>query len=305
MKSQTRQRLALVVIAVIAIVTTWQLQPQPAVLGQTSPAPTSPPPTPEPTWTPVPTAPPGLPGITPSPTPDMRAINQIFSPKPGDAVAGFAAIVGSALIDNFAEYQVHISPAGMENWAWLQTSRKVVRANLIHALNTFLLQDGFYDLRVRAIRDDGNYSEAFLRDIEVRNANPPTPTPIFDALGTPQPASPLIPLPNRAPTATPTPRVQAFVNNGQGIYRPQNGDVVRGLTPIIGTVNGKTNLNPFAHFELAIAPSGTDQWGWLYTGIASIGNRQSSNGTRVRWQMDSMISGCASSIATAIMTNTM
>ena len=44
------------------------------------------------------------------------------------------------------------------------TSEKVVRNGILHALNTYVLDDGFYDVRVRAIRRDGNYSEAFVRN---------------------------------------------------------------------------------------------------------------------------------------------
>ena len=122
-------------------------------------------------------------------------------------MAGFAPIVGTAVITDFVQYQVHLSPSGAENWSWLATSSKVVRNGILHVLNTYELADGFYDLRVRAIRRDGNYSEAFLRKLEVRNANPPTATPAVNELGTPQPASPLLPITPQPPTATPTPHL--------------------------------------------------------------------------------------------------
>ena len=35
--------------------------------------------------------------------------------------------------------------------------------------------------------------------------------------------------------------------------------------PVVGTVNGKTALNPFDRYELYITPSGLEEWSWLYT----------------------------------------
>jgi hypothetical protein len=264
-----RRRLVLGLLAIVVLVLCANAGKSTFVFAQESPTPT--PtfffPTPfVPTPFGTPPGPPLPPVFTPTPTPDMRVVNEIVHPKTGDAVAGFAPIVGTAVINDFVQYQVHISPTGAENWSWLTTSRKVVRNNLIYLLNTYQLQDGFYDLRVRAIDRGGNYSESFLRRIEVRNANPPTATPIVNEFGTPQPASPLVPPSNRPPTATPTPIFQSFVENGQGIFEPRNGEVVAGLVTVVGTVNGKSYLNPFERYELYVMPTGGTEWNWLYSG---------------------------------------
>jgi len=225
--------------------------------------------TPTPTWTPFfftpfPAAPEFLP--TPTPTLDLRVVNEIIHPRSGDAVFGFTPLIGTAVIRDFARYDVHISPAGAEAWRWLTSSREVIRNNVLYILNTYEFPDGLYDIRVRAIDRNGNYSEAFLRRIEIRNAAPPTVTPIPTSTDPNQPVSPLvIVFDTPTPTATPTPRFRSFIPNGQGIFEPQNGDVIRGRTSIIGTVNSKTAFNPFLRYELYIAPSGSDQWGWLYS----------------------------------------
>jgi hypothetical protein len=266
MTSQVRTRWLLLLLAVSVvllsttqrqIVTVWaQVSPLP------SPIPTQAFPTPV---IPTPFGTPPGPLFTPTATPDFRIANEVTHPQEGDAVAGFAAIVGTAVITDFVQYQVHLSPAGANNWRWLATSTKVVRNGILHILNTYELDDGFYDLRIRAIRRDGNYSEAFLRKLEVRNANPPTATPAVNELGTPQPSSPLLPITPQPPTATPTPVFRSFVENGQGIFEPRNGDILRGEVPIVGTANGKTYLNPFERYELYVMPSGGGQWGWLAT----------------------------------------
>ena len=121
--------------------------------------------------------PPPFPGVTLTPTPDVRVVNEITHPSNGDAISGFTAIMGTALIDDFIQYEVHVSPAGLEDWRWLKTSGNVVRNGILAVLNTYDLGDGFFDVRVRAMQRDGNYAEAFLRNLEVRNTVPPTATP--------------------------------------------------------------------------------------------------------------------------------
>ncbi len=209
--------------------------------------------------------PPVPPMISATPTLDFSVVNAITNPQEGDAVAGFALIAGSTMIDDFVRYDVHLAVTGSENWQWLATSRNAVRNGVVHVLNTYPLPDGRYDLRVRAIDRNGHYTEAFVRRLEVRNAMPPTPTPVVDAFGAVQPASPLLVFPTPSPTITPTPRFRSYVPNAQGIFEPQNGDILRGQVPIIATVNSKTALNPFDRYELSITPSGMEQWSWLYT----------------------------------------
>lgn len=227
-------------------------------------------PTLTPTWTPfffTPFPPsPGF-GVTPTPTLDLRIVNEIIHPHSGDAIFGFTPLIGTAVISNFARYDVHISMTGAENWQWLTSSREVVRNNVLYILNTYEFADGFYDIRVRALNQGGNFTEAFLRKLEVRNAAPPTITPFPTSDDPNQPFSPLvIVFETPSPTITPTPRFRSNIPNGQGIFEPQNGDIIQGLTPIVGTVNSKTAFNPFERYELHIMPSGSDQWGWLYSG---------------------------------------
>jgi len=221
-----------------------------------------------PTFTPPPSATPTFtPFGTPQPTATkpIRVVNEITQPKPGDAVAGLVSIEGTALINAYHKFDLHIAVTGSEDWQWVTTAYTVVPDAQIYLLDSTKYKDGFYDLRVRAISDNGNYSEAFLRHIEIRNANPPTPTPLLNELGTPLPTQPLSPI-LLVPTATPTPN-PAFVShqpNGQGIFAPARGDVLRGVVDIIGTANGYSS-NPFDHYEIALSNAGKEQWTWLYS----------------------------------------
>ena len=213
-----------------------------------------------PTWTPV--FPLQTPPTGPTATKPFRIVTEISEPKPGDALAGFAPIRGTALSPSYRRYELHISPAGMDNWTWLHSSYDVVHDGHLYGLDTRQFPDGMYDLRLRTIRDDGNYIEAFAPGLEIRNANPPTFTPAYDAAGILISAPPISPL----DTPTPTPR-SPFVQNipgGQGIISPEIGEQVAGYVNIIGTANGQT-YKRFDRYEIAISPAGDGNWEWLYT----------------------------------------
>jgi hypothetical protein len=202
----------------------------------------SPPPTPTETPTITPT-------LGPTPTKVKRVINEIVEPLSSDAVAGVLAVRGTALTESFHRYDIHISPAGMEAWTLIVSSYEVIHDDVLARFNTRDYPDGFYDLRARAIADDGNYTEFFVRGFEIRNARPPTLTPVPGA--TPTPPSPLA-------TPTPTPDVRR-IEGGPGFYGPDTGAVLRGSVDIVATVNGQP-FNPFERFELAISRAGLEEW---------------------------------------------
>ncbi len=157
---------------------------------------------------------------------------------------------------------MHLSITGLEGWTWLATNYDVVRDGILYIWDTGEYEDGYYDLRVRAIDDRGSYTEAFVRALEVRNANPPTPTRVVNAAGTPLAVSP-----SATPTTTPTPTPpsESRVEGGQGFYGPHSGAELRGYVPVYGTANGWWE-NPFVRYELALSLTGQDEWTWLYSG---------------------------------------
>lgn len=220
-----------------------------------------------------------LPTVTP--TPDLRLINEIFEPRAGDAIAGFVTIRGTALVENFGRFDLHIAEWGSEDWHWLTSSREIIRNGVLYQLDTTAYPDGIYELRLRALRTDGNYVETITRNLEIRNANPPTPTPIINELGTPlaQPTSPIVP----TLTPTPTPEFISFIPNGQGIFEPRTGGIMRGRFAVIGTVNGFPR-NPFARYELAISPAGFKAWEQLYSSTEQIWQNPIYQLDTTRWK---------------------
>lgn len=241
------KRLALAALAVVILIALTWADPRAGlqdVLAQQSPLGTFTP-TFTPTITPTPTF-----FLTPSPTPTKvkRVVNEIREPLESDAIFGSTRIVGTALVNSFQRYDIHISPAGMENWQWVETSFAIVHDDTLATLDTTIYPDGFYDLRSRAIANDGTFTEAFARGVEIRNSKPPTLTPAPNA--TPTPVSPL---------PTPTPAVLSRIPGGQGFYAPDSGAVLRGMTLVRATVNG-TLERRFARYELAVSPAGLEQW---------------------------------------------
>lgn len=195
---------------------------------------------------------------TPATTPThvVRIVTEIVSPQANSVVAGTIGIGGSALLQGFRRYELYIAVAGSEDWRWLVTSEEYVSDGELFRFDTTRVPDGYYDLRLRAVRDDGNYAEDIVLDVEIRNANPPTATPRFNSEGTPLPTD--TPLP-QSPTATPTPKYISFIPDGQGIFVPIDGGVMRGQSPIIGTANGFPRT-PFARFELFLSQAGYEDW---------------------------------------------
>lgn len=242
-----RMVLALIGVAVFVLAAQSGRVKRPLDVRAQSPLPT------ELTATAVFTTTPG-PTVSPTPTKAKRAVNEITAPTSSDAISGGTDIVGTALVDAFQRYDVHISPAGREDWQWLITSFAIIHDAPLYRLDTTRFPDGFYDLRVRAIANDGTYTESFVRGVEIRNANPPTPTPNPEVT-----ATPVSPLP------TPTPAVRSRIPGGQGFYAPDSGAILDGEVTIRATVNG-TREQRFERYELAISPAGLEKWSWLHGG---------------------------------------
>jgi hypothetical protein len=262
---QRRRDLQLIILALLAAgLAAW------STWGPTGAAPmfqSSIEPTPTWTWTPSITPTPGTP--TPAtPTPTRQPIRtEIVFPQAGDVVYGSFPIIGTAVVNDYQSFQLHISLAGQDEWFWLNGGFHVVRDGELGQLMSARFEDGFYDLRVRSIRNNGNYREGFVRGFEIRNLNPPTPTPIPSEVD-PDAATPILPplspLATPTPPPTPTPDHSSFVPGGQGIYSPRSGERLGSYVPIVGTANGKHG-QPFLRYEIYRSVSGQETWEWLFS----------------------------------------
>ncbi len=126
----------------------------------------------------------------------------ISSPASNAVVRGTVQITGSADYPSFQFYILEVSPEPIPGDQW-QIIGAIHEERVINGVlenwDTALVPDGSYTIRLRVVRLDGNYSEAFAQQVVVANTQPlptdtPTPAP---ADAQEQPAGP--------PTATPTP----------------------------------------------------------------------------------------------------
>lgn len=146
----------------------------------------------------------------------------ITAPQSGQAVRGSVQLTGSALHPAFQRYELYYTVEPGENWVFIGDAKTAPVSNgVLGTWETGGLPDGNYSLRLRVVRQDGNYDEGFARNVVVANSTPPTPvptdTPAFDVEATlPPPIEGVVtPTPPATPTAavveqpdipTPTPR---------------------------------------------------------------------------------------------------
>ncbi|MGC8880411.1 MAG: hypothetical protein ACP5R2_14440 [Anaerolineae bacterium] len=130
--------------------------------------------------------------------PSQEALAIITSPTNAAIVRGQVPIMGSATHPAFQFYKVEFArepvTGGDEVWSIIGAivEQPVINGQLT-VWDTRQVPDGSYSLRLRVVRIDGNYDEAFVRQIVVANAQPERPTE------TPTPAA------SPTPTITPTP----------------------------------------------------------------------------------------------------
>jgi hypothetical protein len=139
---------------------------------------------------------PSLPGVFAAQGQDLAIIS---SPTSNSVVQGAVQITGSADYPSFQFYILEVAPEPVtDQWQIIGIiHEQPVIDGVLETWDTTLLPDGSYTIRLRVVRLDGNYSEAFSQQVVVANAQPiPTDTPI-PALQEAEPTRP--------PTVTPTP----------------------------------------------------------------------------------------------------
>jgi hypothetical protein len=124
-----------------------------------------------------------------APLPQGVDIAQLTSPTEGQALAGLVTISGSANHPEFTRYELAYGPDPNPSDAWqpFAEGNQPVDNGTLGTWNTSVVADGQYALRLRVIRKDSNYSEGFVRGLQVSNSGPvgtPTsipPAPTFPA----------------------------------------------------------------------------------------------------------------------------
>lgn len=169
----------------------------------------------------------------------VSAQSGITSPSPGSAVSGDVIVQGTAVIDPFQKYELHykLEPSGDDAYIYFFGGTTPVINGQLGVWQAAGLPPGVYSLRLRVVKNDGNYAEFYIPNLSVNQggagaapagentpevtptSTEPTPTPIPTATFTPAPqptpvvgevAQPDLDI----PTPTPTIEAVALVNPG-------------------------------------------------------------------------------------------
>lgn len=189
-------------------------------------------------------------------TPVLQTQIEVTSPRPNAVLRGSVSVQGTANHPDFWKYEVHFAP-GMNPpdnaWAVLLVREEPVINGQLAVWDTNTVPDGTYSLRLRVVRNDGNWEDLVIRPVSVQNQEPiPTETPE----GTPTPLATLTPLPTQPPatpqidqptvvlppTTTPT---QAPVQTDNGDSDSGSGEVAAVApteAPVIPDVPGSVDI---------------------------------------------------------------
>jgi hypothetical protein len=128
---------------------------------------------------------------------------EITNPTNSAVVSEVIPITGSADYPTFQFYIVEFHPEPVTGDQWQivgQIHETPVLNGQLETWDTRPIPDGSYTLRLRVVRLDGNYSEAFVQQVVVSNSQTP-PTPAAPPEGEEEEVVPGVPL---IPTVTPT-----------------------------------------------------------------------------------------------------
>lgn len=148
--------------------------------------------------------------LTPS-TPARAQQSGITSPATGATVGGDVPVIGTAVIEPFQKYELHykLEPSGDDAYIYFDGGTTPVVNGQLAVWRAAGLAPGVYSLRLRVVKNDGNYAEYFAQNISVNQG--PTPTPTSN-----------LPTPTPIPTTPPTPVAQPTVVVGQ-VEQPGGG----------------------------------------------------------------------------------
>ena len=150
-----------------------------------------------------------------------QAQNQsgITSPATGSSVGGAVPILGTAIIEPFQKYELHFKqePSSDDAYIYFAGSTEPVINGQLGVLQSDSLPPGVYSIRLRVVKNDGNYAEFFAKNINI--SLEPTATPTSSE-----------PTATPIPTATFTPAPQPTAVVGQ-VGQPQAGDAAPVNTP--------------------------------------------------------------------------
>jgi hypothetical protein len=122
----------------------------------------------------------------------------IAQPGEGAVVRDLVQIIGTATHPQFQRYELYYAPYPVpsdQSWIFIGDAHNNQQPlGLLGTWDSRSVPDGAYALRVRVVKNDGNYLDSDPRQVTVANTGP---------VDTPTPEVPLTPLPELPPTEAP------------------------------------------------------------------------------------------------------
>lgn len=156
----------------------------------------------------------------------LGAQSGITSPATGATVNGDIPIFGTAVIDPFQKYELHykMEPSGDDAYIYFDGNTVPVVDGQLGVWQASGLAPGIYSLRLRVVKNDGNYAEYFAQNLSVNQSNvTPTPEPT---------ETPSEPTPTPIPTMTFTPAPQPTPVVGQVAQPPVGESTPAAQSPV-------------------------------------------------------------------------
>lgn len=151
----------------------------------------------------------------------LSAQSGITSPATGAAISGDVPVFGTAVIEPFQKYELHykLEPSGDDAYIYFYGNTVPVNNGQLGVWQAGGLPPGIYSLRLRVVKNDGNYAEYFTHNLSVNQSDvTPTPEP------TPTPSEET---PTPIPTMTFTPAPQPTPVVGEVAQPPLGGNAAQ------------------------------------------------------------------------------
>lgn len=135
------------------------------------------------------------------PTSAFAQQSGITSPATGASVNGALPIFGTAVIEPFQKYELHYKaePSGEQDYKYFDGDTQQVTNGQLGVLQAGGFAPGIYSIRLRVVKQDGNYAEYFAQNISI-NQEPQAPPTALPTV--PPPTRPPIPTATLAPPPT-------------------------------------------------------------------------------------------------------
>jgi len=138
-----------------------------------------------------------------SPQVQAQAQPGISSPASDSTVSGDVVILGTATIDPFQKYELHykLEPSSDDAFIYFDGGTTPIINGQLGVLQAGGLAPGVYSLRLRVVKNDGNYAEYYARNVSINQGAVPTPTPeeSLEPTETPIPTATFTPAPQPTP----------------------------------------------------------------------------------------------------------